>query len=146
MTLEGQRRISSEILGVGKNKVWFDKNRLDDIKKAITRLDVKELIKEGAIKARIKRKVEKKAGKIKKRRGTGKRKIRVMRRKEKYIKKIRKLRKYIHEIFEKKIINQKEKKKLRVMARSGELRNLRHLQEYLATTMNKKIEVKEYKK
>jgi large subunit ribosomal protein L19e len=140
MIVESQRRIASELLGVGRNKVWFDKNRLDDIKKAITRLDVKELIKEGAIKARIKRKVEKKAKKEKRRRGIGKRKIRVANRKGRYIFKIRKLRKYIAEIFEKKIISREEKKKLRTMARSGELRSLKHLQEYLAVTMNKKIE------
>lgn len=143
MIVENQRRISAELLNVGKNKVWFDKNRLEDIKKAITRLDVKELIKEGAIKVRIKRKSEKKKEeKIKKRRGIGNRKIRVSNRKQKYVFKIRKLRKYIQDLFEKNTIDKAERAKLRIMARSGELRNLRHLQDYLTSVMNKKIEAK----
>jgi len=140
MIFNGQRRLAAEILGVGENKVLFDKNNLEDIKKAITRFDIKELIKEGAIKVRIKKK-SKKSAKEKTRRGTGSRRIRPLMRKEKYIHKIRKLRKYIQRIFDQKIIDKNEKKKLRKMAKAGELRSLRHLQEHLTTIMNKKLEV-----
>jgi len=146
MILTGQRRLASEILGVGENKVWMDKHKLEDIKKAITRYDIKELIKEGTIKARIKKKVEKKEEiKKKKRRGTGSWRKKVRLRKRKYIFKIRKLRKYIEEIYAQKVISQIERKKLRVMARVGRLKSLRHLKEYLTVTMNKKLpEQKKY--
>ena len=137
MMLEGQRRLAAEILNVGKNKVLFDKNKLDDIKKAITRLDIKDLIKDGTIKvkARIKHKKLKEKG----RRGVGSRRMRPLRRKEKYVKKIRKLRRYAQSLVDHKIIDKKEKKILRKMAKAGELRSLRHLQEHVTNIMNKKI-------
>jgi large subunit ribosomal protein L19e len=137
MTL--QKRLASEILGVGRNRIWTDKNRLEDIEKAITRNDVRELIKEGAIKARIRIKKKKKAEKKGRRRGVGSIKKKIARRKEKYVYKIRKLRKYIQNLKNKKVINQDEKKKLRMMSRSGELKSLRHLKDHVSNIMNKKI-------
>lgn len=142
MKLEGQRRLASRILDVGKNKVWFDKNRLDEIKKAITSLDIKELVKDGAIKIRMKKKIEIKKEKRLRRRGAGSIKMKVSKGKERYIKKIRKLRKYIHEIYDKKILTNDEKKKLRKMAKAGEFKGLRHMKEYISGIMNKKIEGK----
>jgi large subunit ribosomal protein L19e len=136
MIVKGQRRIAAELLGVGRNKVWFDKNKLEDIKKAITRLDIKELIKDNTIKA-MPNKKRKKASE-KGRRGVGKRKMKVANRKQRYVRKIRKLRRYIQEMKSKDIITNEEKKKLRKMARAGELKSLRHLQDHLVS-MNKKL-------
>ena len=44
-----QRRLASDILSVGRNKIWFDPLRLNDIQQALTRSDIDELIKENAI-------------------------------------------------------------------------------------------------
>ena len=49
MTLRIQKRLSSEVLKVGINRVKFDESRLDDIKEAITKRDIKELISDKAI-------------------------------------------------------------------------------------------------
>jgi large subunit ribosomal protein L19e len=49
--LSAQKRLASEVLDVGKNKVWLDPDRQDDIAEAITRADVRELADEGAIRA-----------------------------------------------------------------------------------------------
>lgn len=50
-----QRRIAAQILKVGENRIWINPDRLSDIKEAITKEDVRALIKEGAIKARAER-------------------------------------------------------------------------------------------
>jgi large subunit ribosomal protein L19e len=49
--LSAQKRLASDVLDVGKNKVWFDPERQGDIAEAITREDVRELVDEGAIRA-----------------------------------------------------------------------------------------------
>lgn len=49
MNLRNQKRMSSEILNVGRNRVSFDTSKLKEIKEAITREDIRALIKEGAI-------------------------------------------------------------------------------------------------
>ena len=50
--LSAQKRLAADILDVGKNKVWFDPGRQADLADAITRDDVREMIDEGAIKAK----------------------------------------------------------------------------------------------
>jgi len=49
--LSAQKRLASDVLDVGKNKVWFDPGRQGDIAEAITREDIRELVDEGAIRA-----------------------------------------------------------------------------------------------
>ena len=44
-----QKRLASQILGCSPKRVLFDESRLDEIKEAITRMDVKRLIGSGAI-------------------------------------------------------------------------------------------------
>jgi len=49
--LSAQKRMASEVLDVGKNKVWLNPERQGDIADAITRADVRDLVDEGAIRA-----------------------------------------------------------------------------------------------
>jgi len=44
-----QRRLAAEILGIGRNRVWMDPQRLEDIQLAITKQEIRGLISEGAI-------------------------------------------------------------------------------------------------
>lgn len=44
-----QKRLASEILGVGVNNVRFDPERLDDIEKSFRREEIKALVEDGAI-------------------------------------------------------------------------------------------------
>ena len=50
--LKVQKRIAAQILKCGKNRVGFDPARLEEIKEAITKIDLRGLIKSGAIYAR----------------------------------------------------------------------------------------------
>ncbi len=53
--LKAQKRLASDVLGVGKNKLWFDPDRQDDIAQAITREDIRGLVDEGVIRAEPRR-------------------------------------------------------------------------------------------
>jgi large subunit ribosomal protein L19e len=47
--LKTQRRLASDLLSTGENKVWMDPTKYKEIKEAITREDVKNLISKGVI-------------------------------------------------------------------------------------------------
>ncbi len=47
--LTGQRRLASQILKIGQNRVWIDPERMGDVEGAITREEVRKLIHEKAI-------------------------------------------------------------------------------------------------
>lgn len=47
-----QRRLASQILKCGRNRIKFDANRLEEIKESITKTDIRSLIRAGAISKR----------------------------------------------------------------------------------------------
>ncbi len=49
--LSAQKRLASEVLDVGKNKIWFDPDAQGEISEAITREDIRELVADGTIRA-----------------------------------------------------------------------------------------------
>ena len=49
MSLKAQKRMAAEILKCGANRVYFDPYLIDEIKMAITREDIRNLVKEGII-------------------------------------------------------------------------------------------------
>jgi len=135
--LNTQKRLSAELLGVGENKVIFDNSRLEDISKAITRQDIADLIKDKAIIKRITGKSKKKKENLK--RGVGRVRVRVKSRKKRYMAKIRKLRRYLTEMRDKKVISIEEYQKLRRLSKSGQFKTRRHLMEHLTVVMKRKL-------
>jgi large subunit ribosomal protein L19e len=51
MDLKNQRRMASELLDCGENRVWIDPNRAEDLADAITRADIRTAVESGTIKA-----------------------------------------------------------------------------------------------
>ncbi|QLH78133.1 50S ribosomal protein L19e [Halosimplex rubrum] len=49
--LSAQKRMASDVLDVGENKIWLDPERQGELAEAITREDIRELVDEGAIRA-----------------------------------------------------------------------------------------------
>ena len=47
--LKSQRRLASQILKIGQNRVWIDPERMDDVEGAITREEIRKLIHEKII-------------------------------------------------------------------------------------------------
>lgn len=49
MNLKIQKRLAAQVLGCSQSKIIFDNERLGDIKESITKIDIKNLVKEKAI-------------------------------------------------------------------------------------------------
>ena len=97
MNLKKKKELAKKTLKVSKKRIIFLAPRLNEIKDAITKQDIKELQKEGAIvinPPKGRRKIEKR----KRKRGVGKIKKKVNKRKRNYVILTRKLRKYISEL------------------------------------------------
>ena len=97
MNLSKKKSLAGRTLEVGKDRIIFVKSRLEDIKEAITKQDIKDLQKDGAIivkdikgrKKNLKKKIKKSTGNIRKK---------VNKRKKEYVIMTRKLRKYVKEL------------------------------------------------
>ena len=130
MKLDLKKKLAVKTLGVGKEKIIFNNSRLDEIKEAITRQDIRDLVKSGAIvikenrgrKTNIKRKTRRKAGSIK---------VKVKQRKQEYVKLIRKLRNYLKELKKQGKLDGKKYKELRAQARNRKFKSKRNLRESL---------------
>lgn len=141
MNLKNQRRIAANLLNVGINRVWFDNDRLDKIKEAITKADIRALIKDKAIQAKpIKGISRSRARKniLQKRKGRkqgpgsrkGKKTSRLPR-KRKWILLIRAQREFIRSLKEKEMINNETYRDIYLKAKGGFFRSRRHVQLYL---------------
>jgi len=136
-----QKRLAADVLNVGIHRVWLDPSRIEDIKEALTKQDIRDLIKDNAIKAKATN--HKKVKKKKKKRTIGKTKKRVKRRKEKYIMLIRKLRRYLKGLKENKKLISKEYHYIRRLAKAGNFKSLEALKEYVkANVINGEIQEK----
>jgi large subunit ribosomal protein L19e len=127
-----QRKIAAKILKVGENRVWLDPSKTEEIKKAITRADVKKLIEKKIIKAlpeKLKRTREKK-----RKRGPGSKKggkYSIIGKKRRWIITIRPLREMLKELRDSGQIDKRTYKKLYLMAKGGMFRSRAHLKIYL---------------
>jgi len=139
--LRNQRRVASTILKCGINRVWIDPDKVDEVAKAVTRNDVKILIKGNVIKSkkaagisRGRKKFQSKQKEKGRRRGHGSRKgakYARLPRKERWINTIRPIRKYLKELRADKSINPRDYRKYYRKAKGGEFRNKHHLQTHL---------------
>ncbi|MGC9309892.1 MAG: 50S ribosomal protein L19e [Candidatus Nanoarchaeia archaeon] len=129
MQLSNKKSLAAKVLKTGKNRIIFT-GSLQEIKEAITRQDILDLHKAGAIKIREK-KGRKKVVKRKHRRGIGKVKKRVKKRKQEYVRLTRKLRDYARLLLSVGQIDKESYQKIRKMIRARRFRSKRHMKESL---------------
>lgn len=55
VTLASQKRMASRLMKVGKSKVWMDTKSYDEISEAVTKEDIRKLIKRNVIQKRQKK-------------------------------------------------------------------------------------------
>ena len=141
MKLTNQKKIAAGILKVGVNRIIFNEDRLKDIKEAITKEDIRALIKEKAISSKPikgissfrskKNKAQKRKGR---RKGTGSRKgsrgARIPRKKE-WMAKVRTQRKLIKLLKEKKLIISKTYNVLYRKIKGNTFRSRKHIKLFL---------------
>src|SRR3989344_282736 len=138
MKLNVQKRIAASLLKAGQNRVVFDNTRLNDIKEAITKADIRRLINDGAIKAKQKKgissfrtnklRLQKRKGK---RKGIGSRKGTKTARKRAWITKVRVQRRFIKLLKIKKLVAPETYTKVYKMIKGNQFRSKRHLKLYL---------------
>jgi large subunit ribosomal protein L19e len=141
MSLKAQKRMAAEILKCGENRVYFDPYLTEDIKMAITREDIRNLIKEGIIQKRYKKGISNSRKKVvherKKKgrsRGLGKRKGTKNARspkKEAWMKKIRPQRRELKKLRDRKLITTATYRKLYKNAKGGMFNSVAQMNRYI---------------
>ncbi len=139
MQLNKKKELAARTLGVGKDRIVFNVERLDEIKEAITKQDIRDLAQNRAIivteikgsKTKPKRKTRRRDGSIKKR---------VSQRKRIYMTLTRKFRAYILELKKQEQINNEEYRKLRNEIRASNFRSKAHLKERIVAMAKEREE------
>ncbi len=139
--LLNQRRVAANILKCGINRVWIDPNRTEDVAYAVTREDVRNLIKSGFIRAHQKQgpsrgrirfaKAQRKKGK---RKGQGSRKGAKFARfpkKQRWISIIRPIRAQLRELRDTGMIERSVYRKFYLYSKGGMFKNKGHLMSHL---------------
>ena len=141
MQITSQRRLAAQLLKCGEGRVWLDQKRLEEIKQAITRSDIRHLINEFAIQKRPEqgvshsrfreRLIQKRKGR---RQGLGTRKGKRTARltdKDAWINRIRVQRKFLRELRDKKLITSTVYHLLYRKSKGGFFRSKRHIKLYI---------------
>src|SRR4030042_6169809 len=136
--LANKKALAARTLKVGKNRICFNSDNFAEIKEAITKQDIRDLYSEGAIKIKP-IKGRKKIKRRKTKRGPGKIKRTVNKRKQTYVKITRKLRSYLKELKRIGRIESTFYLKLRKKIRMRDFKSKAHLKEYLKEYDENKI-------
>lgn len=129
MNLSKKKELAKRTFGVGEDRIVFVESRLNDIKEAITKQDMRDLRQDKAI--IIKEKKGRKKVIRKRRRSTGNIRKKINTRKRDYVILTRKLRKYVSEIKNQGKISKEEVNDIRKKIRNKAFRSKSHLKEYI---------------
>ena len=132
MNLSKKKKLAMRTFGVGKDRIIFVESRIDDIKEAITKQDMRDLKNRGIIiikeiggRKKVREKASKSSGNIRKIPGT---------RKRNYIDLTRKLRRYLAEMKKAGRLSKNTLEEIRKKIRNKYFRSKSHLKEYLKET------------
>ena len=141
MKLDVQKRLAATILKCSKYRVRLDGNRLEDIKEAITKVDIRTLIGQGAVYKIPEKGISRvRARKIKKQKVKGRQKGHGSRKgkktarkptKELWINKVRLQRKLLREMRFRNLITPKTFRSLYNKSRGGFFRSKRHIKLFI---------------
>ena len=130
MNLEKKKNLSAKALKVGKKRIVFVEPRMAEIKEVLTRQDIKDLHKEGAILIKNK-KGRKKNVKKKKSKSVGNIRKKPNKRKREYMFLVRKLRKYVAELKKQGKLSKEEVTEIRKKIRNKVFRSKAYLKTYI---------------
>ena len=141
MKLKLQKKLASDILECSEKKIWFDEERLEELKEAITKRDIRVLIQKGVIAQKQDKEISRgRARKNQKKKSRGQRKGLGSRKgkktartktKEEWMNKIRSQREIIKKLRASGKISPKDYRTLYKKAKSGFFRNKRHLKLFI---------------
>ena len=130
MNLRNKKELAIRTLKIGKKRIAFIESRKSEIKEAITKQDIRELVESGAIvikEIKGKKKIEKK----KKGKGPGNVRKKVNKRKQEYVIMTRKLRGYSKEMLTQGKITKDELKEIRKKIRNRMFKSKAHLKSHI---------------
>lgn len=141
MKLDVQKRLAGGILGCSAKRVWLDPDRRADIKEAITKIDIKGLIKDKAIAkkpvksvSRARARTRQKQKKSGRRKGHGSRKGKQNAReseKSVWVNQVRAQREMLKKMKEKGLITKPVYRNLYNKSKGGFFRSKKHLKLYI---------------
>jgi len=141
MNLTSQRKLAASVLDCGIYRVWIDPERMDEVSLAITREEIRKLIKDKAIKAlpensQSRGRARVLAEKKKKGRRTGPgskkgKKYSVVSKKSRWINRIRAQRKHLVGLRDRRVITVNTYRNLYRKAKGGEFRSVSELDRYI---------------
>lgn len=145
MNLRSKKALAAKTFGVGKERILFVNERIEEIKEAITKQDMRNLHQDGAI---IIKEVKGRSKNIKKKKKRGFTKIRknVDTRKRDYVILTRKLRKVLSDKKKNGEVSEKEIKELRKKIRNKMFKSKAHLKEYMGGIENENPKKKKKRK
>ncbi len=129
MNLSKKKELAKRTFNVGEGRIIFVESRLNDIKEAITKQDMRDLRQDKAI--IIKEKKGRKKVIRKRRRSVGNIRKKMKTRKKDYVILTRKLRKYVAEMKHQGKISKEEVDDIRKKIRNKMFRSKSHLKEYI---------------
>lgn len=133
MNLGKKKALAARTFGVGESRIEFMKPRLEEIKEAITKQDIRDLHKDGAIIIKPVKGRKKYIG-SKGKRGVGNVRKKINTRKRDYMLMTRKLRRYLADMKSK--LTDKEVEEIRNKIRNKFFKSKSHLKEYLGEIKN----------
>lgn len=138
--LKTQKRMAAEVLGIGESRVWVNPEAAVDIAQAMTRDDVRELIKQGLIQEKPAKKQTRAKAKerviLKRKRkgiGQGKRKGRKKSDKERWMERVRSQRRFIRGLKDKGTIDARAYRRYYLRIKGGGYATLKQLKESMKT-------------
>lgn len=131
MKLDKKKSLAVATLGIGRDRIIFNNQRLKEIEEAITKQDIRDLVSAGAISIRPiigtrkveRRKTRRRAGSIKKKIKSGKRGYMIL---------TRKLRSHIKELRGQNKLTKEQYIKIRKEIRAHSFRSKSHLKENIS--------------
>ncbi len=128
MDLSKKKELAARALNIGKHRIIFNNSRLDEIKDAITKQDIKDLFNSKAIAIKeIKGRKTKKKRKTRIRQGHVRKKV--LNKKREYIIFVRKLRKYLSSLKKQGAIKRENYLNLRKEIRARTIKSISQLKE-----------------
>jgi large subunit ribosomal protein L19e len=141
MKLDSKKRLAADALGVGVNRIWIDPKRSVDVSSAITREDIRKLIRQGVIRAKQKAgisrgrtRVASSKRKLGRRRGHGSRKGTSEARspgKGRWIRTVRPMRQMLSQLRKEGVLSRTDYRKIYRMVKGGAFKSRAHLEAHL---------------
>jgi len=135
LSVKTVKRLAADILKVGASRIWIDPERIEDVENAVTRADVRRLIKSGVIMERPASTPSR--GRVRMRsggRGPGSRKgAKGARMTVTWVEKARAQRRLLKELRNRRVISRRLYRRLYLMVKGGAFSSRRVLMNYVAS-------------